>query len=58
HYVPVHLMPYYKQLGNKKGDHPHAEAYYAKCLSIPMYHSLSDEDQEYVIETVVAFYKK
>ena len=53
HYVPAHLMPYYKQLGNKKGDHPNAESYYEKCLSIPMYHSLSDEDQDFVINTIL-----
>jgi UDP-4-amino-4,6-dideoxy-N-acetyl-beta-L-altrosamine transaminase len=55
HYVPVHLMPYYKQFGHKKGDHPFAEAYYNKCLSIPMYHSLSDEDQEFVIKKIKEF---
>ena len=55
HYVPAHLMPYYKQFGNKKGDHPLAESYYDKCLSIPMYHSLSDEEQDYVIETILKF---
>ena len=54
HYVPCHLMPYYKQLGCKKGDFPMAEAYYDRCLSIPMYHSLSDEDQRYVIETILS----
>lgn len=56
HYVPAHLMPYYKQFGHKKGDHPHAEAYYSKCLSIPMYHSLSNEDQDFVIDTILKFY--
>lgn len=55
HYVPVHLMPYYKQFGHKKGDYPFAEAYYEKCLSIPMYHSLSDEDQDHVINTILNF---
>lgn len=55
HYVPVHLMPYYKQFGFKKGDFPNAEAYYEKCLSIPMYHSLTEEDQDYVIESILNF---
>lgn len=55
HYVPVHLMPYYKNFGHKKGDYPAAESYYEKCLSIPMYHSLSDEDQNYVIERILTF---
>jgi UDP-4-amino-4,6-dideoxy-N-acetyl-beta-L-altrosamine transaminase len=53
HYVPVHLMPYYKKLGSKKGDYPNAEAYYDQCLSIPMYHSLSDADQDFVIKMVL-----
>jgi UDP-4-amino-4,6-dideoxy-N-acetyl-beta-L-altrosamine transaminase len=57
HYVPVHLMPYYKQLGFKKGNFSNAERYYEQCLSIPMYHSLSDEDQNFVIETILNFKK-
>ncbi len=57
HYVPCHLMPYYKQFGFKKGDFPNAENYYDKCLSIPMYHSLSDEDQSFVIKTILEFHK-
>jgi UDP-4-amino-4,6-dideoxy-N-acetyl-beta-L-altrosamine transaminase len=55
HYVPVHFMPYYQQFGHKKGDMPYAENYYEKCLSIPMYHSLSDEDQDFVIQTILSF---
>ena len=53
HYVPAHLMPYYKQFGSKKGDNPNAEAYYDKCLSIPMYHALSDEEQDHAITTIL-----
>jgi UDP-4-amino-4,6-dideoxy-N-acetyl-beta-L-altrosamine transaminase len=58
HYIPTHLMPYYQALGSKKGDLPVAEAYYSRCLSIPMYPSLTFEEQEYVIECVLAFLKK
>jgi UDP-4-amino-4,6-dideoxy-N-acetyl-beta-L-altrosamine transaminase len=57
HYVPVHLQPYYKSLGSKKGDFPLAEAYYEKCLSLPMYPTLSEEEQSFVIEKVLAFVK-
>ncbi len=57
HYIPVHLMPYYKQFGWKKGDFPVAEAYYEKCLSLPMYPSLTNEEQNYVIESVLEFFK-
>jgi dTDP-4-amino-4,6-dideoxygalactose transaminase len=54
HYIPIHLMPYYQSLGWKEGDMPNAEAYYKKCLSIPIYPSLTDEEQDYVIESILA----
>ncbi|ABG60015.1 pyridoxal-phosphate-dependent aminotransferase [Cytophaga hutchinsonii ATCC 33406] len=56
HYVPVHLMPYYQSLGSKKGDMPVAEKYYDHCLSIPMYPTLTDDEQVYVIEKILNFY--
>jgi len=55
HYVPAHLMPYYKQFGWKRGDLPVAEKYYDHCLSLPMYPTLTEEEQDYVIETVTNF---
>ncbi len=55
HYVPVHLMPYYRQFGWKPGDFLHAEHYYARCLSLPMFPGLTDEEQTYVIEQVRAY---
>lgn len=58
HYVPLHLMPYYRQRGNKKGDLPVVEAYYDHCLSLPMYPTLTDEEQDYVIEKVLEFVKR
>lgn len=58
HYIPVHLQPYYKELGWKHGDCPVAEQYYSKCLSLPMYHALTDEDQSFVIEKVVEFFNR
>lgn len=56
HYIPVHLMPYYRELGWKEGDMPNAENYYENCLSLPMYPTLSDEDQYYVIDKIRSFY--
>lgn len=56
HYIPLHLMPYYKNLGWKKGDFPAAEAYYDRCLSLPMYPTLREEDQEYVIKNIDFFF--
>ena len=52
HYVPVHLMPYYKNIADYTGKLPIAENYYAKCLSIPMYPTLSNEEQEFVINAI------
>ncbi|MBA4853655.1 UDP-4-amino-4,6-dideoxy-N-acetyl-beta-L-altrosamine transaminase [Emticicia sp. BO119] len=57
HYIPTHLMPYYQQLGSKEGDQPMAEEYYRHCISLPMYPTLTDEEQNYVIETVINFLK-
>jgi len=58
HYIPVHTMPYYQSLGFKKGDYPLAEAYYEKCLSLPMYPTLTEEEQNYVIKTIKEFINK
>jgi UDP-4-amino-4,6-dideoxy-N-acetyl-beta-L-altrosamine transaminase len=55
HYIPAHTMPYYRSLGYKKGDFPQAEHYYEACLSLPMYPSLTEEQQQYVIEKVKGF---
>jgi UDP-4-amino-4,6-dideoxy-N-acetyl-beta-L-altrosamine transaminase len=57
HYIPVHLMPYYKGLGSKAGDFPNAEKYYEHCLSIPMYPTLTEEEQEFVISEILGFVK-
>lgn len=56
HYIPCHLMPYYRQLGWKEGDRPASENYYKHCISLPMYPTLSEEEQEYVIQCVEEYY--
>ena len=55
HYIPVHLMPYYRQFGWKPGDFPNAERYYARCLSLPMFPTLTNDEQNYVIAAVLEF---
>lgn len=57
HYIPAHLMPYYRQFGWKRGDLPHAESYYDRCLSLPMYPTLTDEEQSKVIDLIKQFYR-
>jgi len=55
-YIPAHIMPYYKSLSHKVGECPVAEDYYTRCLALPMYPSLTDEEQQYVIDTILDFY--
>lgn len=55
HYIPCHLMPYYKQFGWKEGDMPHAEKYYTQCISLPMYPTLTDKEQKYVIKQIFEY---
>jgi UDP-4-amino-4,6-dideoxy-N-acetyl-beta-L-altrosamine transaminase len=57
HYIPVHLMPYYKQFGWGKGNFPVAEKYYNNCLSLPLFPTLSCDEQKYVIDTISGFYE-
>ncbi len=57
HYIPCHLMPYYRQRGWKEGDLPHAEAYYKNCISLPMFPTLTDEEQSLVIDKINSFYE-
>lgn len=56
HYIPVHFQPFYKKFGFKKGDYPVAESYYNRCLSLPMYPSLDDKEQDFVIQKVKEFF--
>jgi len=52
HYIPVHLQPYYKNLGFNYGDFPEAEKYYERALSLPLHPNLSADDQNRVIEKI------
>ncbi|GHT92355.1 UDP-4-amino-4,6-dideoxy-N-acetyl-beta-L-altrosamine transaminase [Spirochaetia bacterium] len=54
HYIPVNSQPYYrKKYGEYKPmDYPVSDAYYSKCLSIPLFPKMSEEDVEYVIKEI------
>jgi len=54
HYIPVHLQPYYRDLGFNPGDFPNAEDYYAGAMTLPMYPMLTDEDVETVVMALTA----
>ena len=52
HYIPVHTQPYYAKFGYKKGDYPKAEEYYKKCISLPLYPSLTDDDLNEIVRRI------
>ena len=52
HYSPIHLNPYFRELGFKEGDFPKAELHALNSMSIPLYTSLSKVDQIRVSETL------
>ncbi|EIX9396538.1 TPA: UDP-4-amino-4,6-dideoxy-N-acetyl-beta-L-altrosamine transaminase [Pseudomonas aeruginosa] len=52
HYIPVHTQPFYERMGFSVGDFPEAEAYYREAISLPMYHTLSLEQQDKVVEAL------
>ena len=52
HYMPVHLQPYYRNLGFSPGQFPEAERYYAEAISLPMYPGLAEAEQNHVIESL------
>jgi UDP-4-amino-4,6-dideoxy-N-acetyl-beta-L-altrosamine transaminase len=49
HYIPVHTQPYYQRMGFKVGDFPLAESYYSEAISLPMFQTMSEEQQDTVI---------
>ncbi|MCB1750470.1 MAG: UDP-4-amino-4,6-dideoxy-N-acetyl-beta-L-altrosamine transaminase [Gammaproteobacteria bacterium] len=52
HYIPIHLQPFYRQLGFKPGDFPIAEAYYAAAITLPLFPDLTEDDQNRVIASL------
>lgn len=61
HYIPVYFFPYYQNLGYKMGSCPNAESLYERIISIPLFYSMTDEDQEKVIvavKKVIDYYRR
>lgn len=52
HYIPVHLQPYYRDLGFNPGDFPASEDYYSRAISIPLHAGLTDEEQKAVVAAI------
>jgi UDP-4-amino-4,6-dideoxy-N-acetyl-beta-L-altrosamine transaminase len=54
HYIPVHTHPYYKRMGFEIGDFPEAEKYYAEAISLPMFQTLTEHQQDMVLNALKA----
>ena len=52
HYIPIHLQPYYRSLGFRPGQYPKAEAFYNLALTLPLYPTLTIDEQDFVINTL------
>lgn len=52
HYLPIHLQPFYRERGFAPGQFPHAEAYAAAALSLPIYPKMTDAQQDRVVATL------
>ena len=49
HYIPVHMQPHYERMGFEPADFPQAQVYYKEAISIPMFQTMTDEQQDEVI---------
>ncbi len=55
HYIPVHTLPYYKKIDYSSANLMNAEKYYSRCISLPMYPTLSNNEQNFIIHTINTF---
>ncbi|MEQ7871406.1 UDP-4-amino-4,6-dideoxy-N-acetyl-beta-L-altrosamine transaminase [Chromohalobacter salexigens] len=52
HYIPVHTQPYYRAMGFQSGDFPEAERYYTEAISVPLFPTMTEAQQDEVIEAL------
>lgn len=52
HYIPVHTQPYYQKMGFAVGDFPESEQYYKEAISLPMFPTLTEEQQDYIVSVL------
>lgn len=53
HYIPVYTQPYYQKQGFKDGDFHNSEKYYEEAFTLPLYYSLTEEQQDYIVKNLV-----
>jgi len=52
HYIPVYRHPYYKAIGYNRYDFPQSETYYSEAISIPMYATLTESEQQFIVDAI------
>ena len=52
HYIPVYKHPYYETIGYDNQDFPNAEAYYSEAISIPMFATFTESEQQFVVDSI------
>lgn len=52
HYIPIYLQPYYRKMGFATGYCPEAESYYSRSISIPLYHGMTESQQDRVMDVI------
>lgn len=52
HYIPVHSQPYFQSMGFKDGDYPEAEKYYSEAISLPIFQTMSNSQQDSVVKAL------
>ncbi len=58
HYIPIHMLPYYRKIGYEDANLKYAENYYNKCISLPMFPALKDKEVDYIIKSVNNYVNK
>jgi UDP-4-amino-4,6-dideoxy-N-acetyl-beta-L-altrosamine transaminase len=58
HYMPVHLQPYYRDLGFAPGQYPEAEAHGQEAITLPMYSALTDQQQDQVVDSLHQIFER
>lgn len=58
HYIPIHMQPYYSELGFSMGDFPQAEQYYRQALTLPIFPDLTPSQVDFIADNVIGQVKK
>jgi dTDP-4-amino-4,6-dideoxygalactose transaminase len=52
HYIPVYKHPYYEAIGYNRKEFPQSESYYSQAISIPMFATLNESEQQFVVDAI------